>query len=205
LAFQAKDRGFKSRRPYFSYPAAMRNGSGWTAVGLDEVEPLPWQATELAWLPMREVLGTRIVGLAAFTADRVGQELIEGHTEDNGGRGHEEVYIVLRGRATFVLDGDELDAPVGTFVLVHDTAVHRRAVAAEPGSAVLALGGAAAPPGRRLPTCLRTSPSCVPRSSSTPTSARSSGTGSYLAAARSRFARLYSSYSRCASASASGS
>jgi hypothetical protein len=118
----------------------MRNGSGWKAVGLDEVEPLPWQATELAWLPLREVLGTRIVGMAVFTADRVGQELIEGHTEDDGGRGHEEVYVVLRGRATFELDGNELDAPAGTFVRVVPT-VHRRAVAAEAGSAVLALGG----------------------------------------------------------------
>jgi hypothetical protein len=69
----------------------MRNGSGWKAVGLDEIEPLPWQGTELAWLPLREVLGTRIVGMAAFAADRVGQELIEAHTEDDGGRGHEEV------------------------------------------------------------------------------------------------------------------
>jgi hypothetical protein len=43
--------------------------------------------------------------------------------------------------ATFVLDDEELDGPAGTFVVVHDPAVHRRAVAADPGSAVLALGG----------------------------------------------------------------
>jgi hypothetical protein len=118
----------------------MSDGVGWRAVCLDEVEPRPWMDTELAWLPLREVLGTRIVGMAVFVADRVGQELIEGHTESDGGRGHEEVYVVLRGRATFVLDGEEVDAPAGTFVVV-EPAVHRRAVAAEPGSAVLALGG----------------------------------------------------------------
>lgn len=66
--------------------------------------------------------------------------MIEGHREAEKGRGHEEVYVVLRGRAAFVLDGAELDAPEGTFVRV-DPEVHRRAVAAEPGTAVLALGG----------------------------------------------------------------
>jgi hypothetical protein len=107
----------------------MQLGSGWKVVQIDEVEPRPWQDTELAWLPLREALGTRIVGMAAFTADRVGQELIEGHDEGQDGRGQEEVYVVLRGRATFVLDGREVDAPAGTLVRV------------EPGSAVLALGG----------------------------------------------------------------
>jgi hypothetical protein len=113
---------------------------GWTCLRLDEVEALPWVGTELEWRPLREALDTRIVGMAAFTAARVGQELIEGHTEDDGGRGHEEVYVVLRGRATFTLDEATLDAPAGTFVRV-SPAVLRRAVAAEPDTAVLALGG----------------------------------------------------------------
>jgi hypothetical protein len=51
------------------------------------------------------------------------------------------VRVVLRGRASFELDGQELDAPAGTFVLVSDPSVYRRAVAAEPDTAVLALGG----------------------------------------------------------------
>ena len=98
--------------------------------------------TELEWRPLRKALGTRIVGMAAFTAERVGQDVIEGHTEADGGRGHEEVYVVLAGRAAFTLDGDTIDAPAGTFVAVRDPAVFRHAVAAEPGTAVLALGGA---------------------------------------------------------------
>jgi hypothetical protein len=117
------------------------SGAGWTAARLDDVEALSWQRTELTWRPLRGVLGTRIVGMAAFTADRAGQEVVEGHTESDGGRGHEEVYVVLDGRATFTLDGAELDAPAGTFVRV-DPQVHRRAVAAEPGTTVLALGDA---------------------------------------------------------------
>jgi hypothetical protein len=113
----------------------------WTLVALDDVEAVPWQGTELEWRPLRQALGTRIVGIAAFTAERAGQEVVEGHTEDDGGRGQEEIYLVVRGRATFTLDADTVDAPAGSFVAVHDPAVFRRAVAAEPGTAVVALGG----------------------------------------------------------------
>lgn len=113
---------------------------GWKALALDDVEAVPWRGTELVWRPVRSALGTRIVGMGGYTADRVGQVVIEGHTESEDGLQHEEVYVVLRGRATFTLDGTELDAPAGTFVAVTDPGVHRRAVAAEPGTAVLALG-----------------------------------------------------------------
>ncbi len=113
---------------------------GWKALALDEVEAVPWRGTELVWRPVRSALGTRIVGMGAYTADRPGQVVIEGHTESEDGLHHEEIYVVLRGRATFTLDGTELAAPAGTFVAVTDPTVHRRAVAAEPGTAVLALG-----------------------------------------------------------------
>jgi hypothetical protein len=115
--------------------------SGWRALSLDDVEAVPWRGTSLEWRPVRAALGTRIVGMGAYTAAAVGQEVVEGHAESSDGRGHEEVYVVLRGRATFTLDGASLDAPAGTFVVVTDPAVHRRAVAAEPDTAVLALGG----------------------------------------------------------------
>ena len=116
-------------------------GPGWKALAVDAVEPVPWRGTELVWHPVRQALGTRMVGMSAYTADRAGQVVIEGHTESEHGMGHEEVYVVLRGRATFALDGVQLDAPAGTLVAVNDPGVHRRAVAAEPGTAVLAIGG----------------------------------------------------------------
>jgi mannose-6-phosphate isomerase-like protein (cupin superfamily) len=112
---------------------------GWTAVSVDAVEAVPWQDTDLVWRPLRHALGTHVAGLAAFTADAAGQTVVEPHRESAGGRGHEEVYVVLRGRAAFTLDGEALDAPAGTLVRVAPD-VHRHAVAAEPGTAVLALG-----------------------------------------------------------------
>src|SRR5215218_2226808 len=118
----------------------MRSSEGWKAVALDEVEARPWPGTELAWHPLREALGTMIVGMAGYTAEREGQEVVEAHRETERGRGHEEVYAVLRGRARFTLDGEELDAPAGTFVRVSPK-VHRHAIATEAGTQVLALGG----------------------------------------------------------------
>jgi hypothetical protein len=114
--------------------------SGWSAIRLDDAEAIPWPFAPLTWRPLRHPLGVRIVGMAAFTAERAGDEVVEAHRESEGGMGHEEVYVVLRGHARFELDGEALDAPAGTFVRVAPE-VHRRAVAVEPGTAVLALGG----------------------------------------------------------------
>jgi hypothetical protein len=119
----------------------MADGPGWSAVALDDVEAVPWRDTRLTWRPLRHALGTRIAGMSAYTAERAGEPLIEPHTESGDGRGHEEVYVVLRGRATFTLDGADVDAPACTFVVVSDPAVHRQARAAEPHTAVIALGG----------------------------------------------------------------
>jgi hypothetical protein len=48
---------------------------------------------------------------------------------------------VATGRAKFILDGEEHDAPSGTYVFVPDTATHRHAVAEEPDTTVLSFGG----------------------------------------------------------------
>lgn len=113
--------------------------SGWQAVRIDELDAIPWPGAGTTWRPLRAAIGARIVGMGAYTAERAGQDVVEPH-RDADGMGHEEVYLVLRGRATFTLDGAELDAPAGTVVRV-DPDVHRHAVAAEDGTAVLALGG----------------------------------------------------------------
>jgi hypothetical protein len=113
--------------------------SGWRAVHIDELEAIPWPGAEVIWRPLRHAVETTIVGMAAFTAARVDDDVVEPHRETEDGTGHEEVYVVLRGRATFTLEGETLDAPAGTVVRVNPD-VHRHAVAAEPDTAVLALG-----------------------------------------------------------------
>jgi len=66
--------------------------------------------------------------------------VVEPHTESPE-LGHQELYFVARGRAKFILDGEEHDCPAGTYVFVPDTATHRHAVAEEPGTTVLSFGG----------------------------------------------------------------
>ena len=106
---------------------------------LDDIEALPGPGT-LRWSPVRATLGIRAFGTNAYIADEAGQDVVEPHTESVE-LAHEELYFVARGRATFRLDGEEIDAPAGTYVFVSDPGVHRHAVAAEPGTAVLSFGG----------------------------------------------------------------
>ena len=60
------------------------------------------------------------MGAHAYTGVEVGEpEAIEPHDElsPNAG-GHEELYVVLAGRARFVVGGEEIDAPRGTMLRV---------------------------------------------------------------------------------------
>jgi quercetin dioxygenase-like cupin family protein len=109
------------------------------SVHLDELEAIPGPGT-LTWHPVRAHLGLRAFGTNAYSARRVGDDVIEPHTE-SAEVGHEELYFVARGRATFTLDDETLDAPAGTYVFVPEPATHRHAVAAEPDTTVLSFGG----------------------------------------------------------------
>jgi mannose-6-phosphate isomerase-like protein (cupin superfamily) len=111
----------------------------WTALRIEDVEAVPWRDTGLTWHPLRAALGLRAFGAGAFTAARQGQQLVEPHTETADGRGHDELYVVLHGRARFVLDGAIVDAPAGTLVRVAP-GVHRSATAAEAPATLLAFG-----------------------------------------------------------------
>ena len=106
-------------------------------LNFSELEPI--QATGLHWFPLRQLLGVQAFGVNAYTAPAVGDDVIEEHTEE--GLGHEELYVVLAGRARFTLDGETLDAPAGTVVFLPDPRTRRYAIAEEPGTIVLAVGG----------------------------------------------------------------
>ena len=118
----------------------MSSGRGWEAVRLDELDSIP-VAHGLLWHPVRRRLGIRAFGINAYTSEALGGQVVEEHDETGGAtRGHEEVYLVVRGRASFTLDGETLDAPAGTLVFLSDPAVRRVAVAEEEGTLVLAVG-----------------------------------------------------------------
>jgi hypothetical protein len=111
-------------------------------VRLDEVQPVPVLDGQLLWRPLRAALGVRAFGVNAYTARAAGDLVVEEHDETGAGAGgHEELYVVVAGRARFTLGGEELDAPVGTCVFLPDPAVVRSAVGVEPATTVLAIGG----------------------------------------------------------------
>jgi mannose-6-phosphate isomerase-like protein (cupin superfamily) len=111
----------------------------WTSARLDEIEPIPVVGGTLLWRPVRRTLDVGAFGINAYTAPNAGDDVVEEHTERM--YRHEEVYLVLSGRATFTVDGETVDAPTGTAVFIRDPEVKRHARAAEDGTTVLAVGG----------------------------------------------------------------
>lgn len=110
-------------------------------IHLDDFPAVPGPGS-LTWRPVRAELGVRAFGTNAYTAGQPGEDVVEPHTE-SAELAHEELYFVARGRARFTLDGEEVDAPTGTYVFIPEPAVHRRAVALEAGTTVLSFGGPA--------------------------------------------------------------
>jgi len=111
---------------------------GWGSVRIDSIDAIT-VAGGLQWRPLRRTLGIGAFGINAYTAASPGDLVVEEHTEQQ--LRHEEVYVVVSGRATFTLDGETVDAPAGTLVFVRDPAVRRGARAAEPRTTVIAVGG----------------------------------------------------------------
>ena len=112
------------------------NEQGWEIARIDELDAYPVDEEGLTWRPIRRHFDIKAFGVNAYTAEQAGQRVVEEHREQNG---HEELYVVLSGRATFTLEGKEHDAPAGT--LVHCVpGTLRGAVAAEPKTTVMGVG-----------------------------------------------------------------
>lgn len=106
---------------------------------IEEFDVVPVTGADIDWLPVRRTLGIRAFGINAYTTEEPGKHVVEEHTE--GQLRHEEVYVVVSGRARFTLGDEEVDADAGTLVYVRDPETKRAAVALEPGTTVLAVGG----------------------------------------------------------------
>ena len=104
---------------------------------LDELDRYPVGDHGLTWRPIRRRFDVRALGINAYSAEEAGHEVVEDHTESSG---HQELYVVVRGRATFKVGEGELDAPAGTMVYLSDNELRRGAHAVEAGTVVLAIG-----------------------------------------------------------------
>ena len=106
-------------------------------VHISELESFPIEGQDgLTWRPVRRQFDIRAFGVNAYTADEAGKRVVEEHREEGS---HEELYVVVSGRATFTVEGEEHDAPAGT--LVHcPPGTLRSAFSTEPGTTVLGIG-----------------------------------------------------------------
>ena len=102
---------------------------------LDDLERLP-RGEGLVWRPIRRRFGISAFGVNAYSAADAGDRVVEEHREVDG---HEELYVVVAGRAAFTVGGEEHDAPAGTLVFVRP-GTRRGAIAREPGTIVLGVG-----------------------------------------------------------------
>jgi hypothetical protein len=110
------------------------------------VRSLPQELREAgedkAFVNLRRTLDIGAFGVGAAFQRKSGETVIPDHHEAGpGGDRHEELYVVVQGAARFTIDGEDVDAPHGTAIFVHDPAVMRTAVATEDETIVLAVGG----------------------------------------------------------------
>ncbi|MDX6513549.1 MAG: hypothetical protein QOE36_3053 [Gaiellaceae bacterium] len=113
----------------------------WAVQHIEEIPELE-PVGECPMRPVRHHFGITAFGVNAWTAKAEGDRLINEHEEDSG---HEELYIVTRGRAVFELDGERRESPEGTLVFV-PAGVKRTAFAEEAGTTVIAVGGTTGKP-----------------------------------------------------------
>ena len=117
-------------------------------LSLFEEDSVPLSEESMHWVPVRRRLGIRAFGTNAYRAAKAGDPVIEDHVESPG---QEELYVVLSGEVKFVIDDEELIAPVGTAIFIQQPDVRRRGDALEDETTVLAIGGWRDKPYHALP------------------------------------------------------
>jgi uncharacterized cupin superfamily protein len=83
---------------------------GYTIKRIDEFEEMEGSGGA-TWRLARKTLGAKAFGFNVVDIEAGGQ--IPAH--DHSGDDQEEVFIILNGEGTIVTDGEEHDAPAGTF------------------------------------------------------------------------------------------
>jgi mannose-6-phosphate isomerase-like protein (cupin superfamily) len=121
---------------------------GWVVAKLDEIGPAfnagyfqEWASDPdfgKGWRSIGSHFGISAFGINASEA-AAGEELITRHDEASYG-GQEELYIVTRGRARFICDGEEVEIAAGGLLFVPPT-VKREARATDTPTVVLIIGG----------------------------------------------------------------
>jgi len=108
--------------------------AGFAVATLSQIAHPEWSY----WSPIRHAFGIRAFGINSWRKD-AGETVIPEHDESESG--HEELYLVVEGHATFTIDGAEIDAPSNTAIFISEPGLKRTAVANDDGTHVLSIGG----------------------------------------------------------------
>jgi len=117
---------------------------GYWVKRLDEIPLVPEEEPgDPLWYPLQHHFGFTAFGANVYTAPEAEGALIGDHDEADSEQ--EELYLVTAGSARFTIDGQEQLAAAGTAVAITNPAIRRSAVAAEPGTTLVVVGGRRAP------------------------------------------------------------
>jgi len=117
---------------------------GYWVKRLDEIPLVPEdEPDDPLWYPLQHHFGFTAFGVNVYTAPEAEGPLIGDHDEAESEQ--EELYLVTAGSARFTIDGQETVVPAGSVVAITDPAVRRTAVADEPGTTLVVVGGRRAP------------------------------------------------------------
>ena len=129
---------------------------GWRTARIDEIpaaqqsgDPAYWkewtddEGYAARWHSIREHFGIEAFGVNACEG-AAGEELVVPHEEVSFG-GQEELYAVVRGRARFTCDGEDVELGAGELLYLPPE-VKRAGVALETPTTVLMVGGVAGKP-----------------------------------------------------------
>jgi mannose-6-phosphate isomerase-like protein (cupin superfamily) len=114
----------------------MSGRDGWRVARMEDIDTRDPSFGE-GWHSIRHHFGITAFGVNASEAD-AGAELIEPH--DEVAYGQEELFLVVRGRARFNCDGEEVELARGDLLYARPE-VQRSAVALESPTLVFMVGG----------------------------------------------------------------
>jgi len=109
---------------------------GYEILSIDDLDRYTTTQGSQVLRPLRRRLGFRPFGVNVWVGESAGDHVVEPHREPEG---TEELYVVVRGCASFTVLDETFDAPAGTLVHV-PPATFREATAQEAGTTVLAMG-----------------------------------------------------------------
>jgi len=113
-------------------------GASWRVAHIDEIPFEEGSSPGTEWKPVRRFFDIASFGTNLSRATYAGDVLTHDHDETKAN--HEELFLIVSGHATYRVDGEDIDAPAGSFLWVPDPATVRGVVAKEPGTVMFVVG-----------------------------------------------------------------